>query len=264
VTERSTPDVDVALRALATTLEIPAPPDYAARVLVRLDEGTRSDRRLRLVRVPKLLVAAAAVLLGTALTVAVPASRHELASWFGFSGIDIRVEPSSSSSLPPTPAPLAAGQRITLERARIVTAGRLTLPDGSAPDQIFLRRDHSATVITLAFRHADGLRPTPDTGFALIVTEIFDAGSPLMEKMVHTGAQATEVEVRGHPGVFIVGPQEIITVDRTRTSNGMQVVHEVAARSSANSLIWGDASGTYRLEGDFDRTTALRVAETLR
>jgi len=254
-------EIDEALRALAPTLDVPPPPDYAALVLARLTEDARSGRPRR-VRIPRLLVAAATVLLTTAVTVAVPASRHALASWFGFSGIDIRTATSSSSPLPPGPAPLTAGRRTTLRHAIVASADRLRVPAGvPAPGRVFVRPDDGATVVTLAYRTVTGLDPTPDTGFALIVTEIFDAGHPVMEKLLHTGARAASVEIDGRAGVFIEGPQEIINLER-RMSHGMQVVHEVAPRSSANTLIWGDAAGTYRLEGDFTRARAIELANS--
>src|SRR5256885_100665 len=60
--------------------------------------------------------------------------------------------------------------------------------------------------------------PTADTGYALILTEIANAGHPLFEKILGTNTSAIMVTVARHPGVFINGPQEIITIDPSRPS----------------------------------------------
>jgi hypothetical protein len=260
------------LRALAGTLVLP-PPDYAERVLRQLAEpagearpgGVRRPVMRRSTTLRRFVTAVAAVLVAAVVTLAVPASRHAVASWFGFAGIDIRVAPTESTSAPITPAPLAAGTRVTLDQAQRASSHRLRLPASlPAPDQVFLRRDGAALIVTVAYRSASTLKPTPDTGFALIVTEIFDAGDPVIEKLLHSGALATAVLVSGRSGVFIEGPQEIITLDHSRMSNGSPVAHEVAARASANTLIWGNGTTTYRLEGDFTQPVALGLATSLR
>jgi hypothetical protein len=271
---RSRNDLEEALRALAPTIEVPPTPDYAERVTRQLaDEANRSRSRSRISRswiaashrMRRFVVAAALVLIAMAVTVAVPGTRHALASWLGFKGIEIRTAPSRASTAAVTPAPLAAGPQVTVQQAQRAATNRIALPANlQPPDRTFLRRDGAALVVTLAYRRASTLKPTPDTGYALIVTEIFDAGDPVLEKLLHTGATTTSVHIRGRPGVFIEGPQEIINIDHSRTNHGMDVVHEVDPRASANTLIWSDSNGTYRLEGDFTRQTALDLAGSFR
>ena len=271
---RSREDLENALRALAPMIDIPPPPDYAGRVLHQLAAeanpsrpGTRISRSWIAAshRMRRFAVAAALVLVAVVVTVAVPGTRHALASWLGFSGIEIRTAPSRSSTVQVTPAPLSAGPQVTLRQAQRTATNRIALPANlQPPDDTFLRRDGAALVATLAYRKASTLRPTPDTGYALIVTEIFDAGDPVLEKLLHTGATTTAVLVDGRPGVFIEGPQEIINLDHSRTDHGLDVVHEVAPRASANTLIWSDSNGTYRLEGDFTRQVALDLADSFR
>jgi len=271
---RSREYLEKALRALAQTIDVAPPPDYTERVVRQLaDEATPSRSSSRITRsriatshrMRRFAVAAALVLIAGVVTVVVPASRHALASWLGFTGIDIRTAPSRASTVQVTPAPLAAGRQVTLQQAQRAATNRIALPANlQLPDRTFLRRDGAALVVTLAYRKASTLKPTPDTGYALIVTEIFDAGDPVLEKLLHTGATTTSVGVHGRPGVFIEGPQEIINLDHSRTDHGMDVVHEVAPRASANTLIWSDSKGTYRLEGDFTRQAALDLADSFR
>jgi hypothetical protein len=263
-------DVEVALHELAGVLEVSPPPDYATLVQRRLESAPRPRFVVvRARRTSRLLVAAAALLAALVTTVAVPATRHALASWFGFSGIDIRTAPSTLPPLPPpstpmlTPSELGLGTRTTLAGARSASADRLKLPAGLGSPRAFVYSDEGATVVTLAYRHAPGLRPTPDTGFALLITEVFDAGQPVLEKLLHTGATTSEVTVHGQRGVYIRGPQEIMDLDPTRTRNGQEVVHEVAPRASANTIIWSDRDATYRIEADMSRSVALALARGL-
>ena len=216
-------------------------------------------------RMRRFAVAAAFVLVAVVVTVAVPGTRHALASWLGFKGIEIRTAPTRTSTVQITPAPLAAGSQVTLQQAQRAATNRIALPATlQPPDRTYLRPDGTALVVTLAYRRASTLKPTPDTGYALIVTEIFDAGDPVLEKLLHTGATTTSVQIHGRPGVFIKGPQEIINLDHSRTDHGTDVVHEVEPRASANTLIWSDSNGTYRLEGDFTRQAALDLADSFR
>ena len=258
-----TVDLEQSLRALAETLQHGEAPDYAPRVVSRLSDRPRVPVRPG----RRLLIAAALVLAALVTTVAVPAGRHALASWLGFSGIDLRRVPNSSPlPVPTAPQPIDAGRLVPLDEARAMAGNHtIALPAGlPTPDRVYLRRDHTAIVVTLAYRHAPGLHPTIDTGYSLIVTELFDAGYPLYQKLLHTGAHTSTVQVDDQPGLFIAGPQEIITVDTTRQDHGSDTVHDVAARTSANTLIWNRAGTTYRIEGDFDRRTALALGGLFR
>jgi hypothetical protein len=256
-------DLEQSLRACAEMLQPTEAPDYATRILPRLAERPRNFVR----PARRLLIAAALVLAAVVTTVAVPAGRHALASWLGFSGIDVRRVPAGSAlPVPTAPQPLDAGRLVTLNEAQ-ATAGKhtLALPEGlSRPDRVYVRRDHAAIVVTLAYRHAPGLHPTIDTGYSLIVTELFDAGYPLYQKLLHTSAVRSTVQVGGLPGLYIAGPQELITLDTTRQDHGSDTVHDVAARTSANTLMWSSAAATYRIEGDFTRRAALALGVSFR
>jgi hypothetical protein len=264
---RSRAEIEDALRQLAATIDTPTAPDYAEHVVRQLAGGTRAHARgLRAVRgTRRLLLAAAIVLITASVLAVVPGTRHAIASWFDFSGIKIHTEPGRSTlAAPTTPAPLAAGNQATLAEAQHAAANRIAMPQQlPSPTRVYMRRDGAALVITLAYRTAPALKPTPETGYALIVTEIFDAGEPVLGKIVHTGAATQQVTVRGNPGVFIQGPQEIINIDHTRTIHGSDVVHEVEPRASANTLIWSDHVATYRIEGTFTLDQAVSLASTL-
>ena len=271
---RSKAEIEQELRDLARALDTPAP-DYSKRVLRALaahgQEPAPVTRRVpgRILspRARRILIAAVVFLIATAVTIAVPDSRRALASWFGFAGIEIRHAPIRTSPPPAAglPVPLHAGAKVTLADVRAAMAGQLKLPAAlPAPTNVYLRRDRAAVIVTLAYTTAPHLRPTTDTGYALILTEIANAGHPLFEKILGTNASAVVVTVARDAGVFINGPQEIITVDPSRPSQGQPALHEIAARSSANTIIWRHGSITYRLEGDFSRHVAVALASTIR
>ena len=271
---RSKADIERELQDLARTLNAPAH-DYSDQVLRALAAHSQEPAPVThrppgaglSPRARRILIAAVAVLIAIAVTIAVPGSRRALASWFGFAGIEIRHAPIRTSPPPAAglPVPLHAGAKVTLAEARAAIAGQLQLPAAlPAPTAVYLRRDRAAVVVTLAYATAPRLRPTADTGYALILTEIANAGHPLFEKIIGMNARAVVVTVARDPGVFINGPQEIITVDPSRPSQGQPTVHEVAARSSANTIIWRHGSITYRLEGDFSRRAAVALASTIR
>jgi hypothetical protein len=270
---RSHLDLENDLRALASTIEV-SPPDYAGPVLQRLADPTDAAR-LAVARhgpgpstaMRRFVAAAVVLLVAAAVTIAVPSSRQAVASWFAFTGVDVRSGPSQSIPRPvnpATPAPLAAGSRVTLDQAQRATTDRVRVPANLAPpDHVFLRRDGAAVIVTIAYRTASTLTATSDTGYALLVTEIFDAGEPVLRKMLEESATATAVRVNGMAGVFIAGPQQVVMLDYSRTSHGQPTLHEVSARASANTLIWADGA-TYRLEGDFTQPVALALSEALR
>jgi hypothetical protein len=274
---RTPRELEDALRTIGRALETAAPTDYPERVLARLahqaGEEVHRDARTSLApargwRGTRVLTAAAAVLvIAIVLTVANPGARRAVASWFGFAGVDIQ----SSPTVPPAPsrptgAPgLHAGGEVTLAEAQRASRFRVQEPASlRSPDDVFLRRDAGSVVVTLAYRTAAGLERTSATRYALILTEIYDAGDPILRKILSSGATAVAVRVDEDRGVYLRGPQEIITLDHSRTSHGMSVVHEVAARASANTLIWGHGTTTYRLEADFSQREAILLAESLR
>jgi hypothetical protein len=252
----STAELDGALRELAASFEV-TPPDYAERVTAQLAERQAAPPvRANAIRRRSLLLAAA-VLVALGL-VGVPSTRHAIASWFSFGGVEIRYAPPTSPLPSPTePGALDAGVPVTLQTARQETGGRLVFARGLPAPRAYLLHEGDGVAITLAYRRAPGLHPSADTGYALIVTEIFDAGRPIYEKILHTGATATSVRVNGRRGVFIAGPQELVT------GNLSGNVHVIEARASANTLIWSDGAATYRVEAEVSQGGALELAKLL-
>jgi hypothetical protein len=272
--DRDRDRLDGELRRLAASIETPTPTDYPERVRRALaaaapSPAPRARRSLRRGALRRVAVAATAVVALVAVALAVPTSRHALASWFGFPGIEI----SRGHGQPPppprstvSPSLVGAGTRVSLFTAQRAMGRSLRLPAALAsPTNVLLDRDNRAVVVTIAYRSAFGLRPTPHTGYALVVTEIGFAGQPLFEKILQPGASASAVTVAGaHPGAFIAGPQAILSLDPSRTDNGQPTLHAIAPRTSANTLIWNDGTVTFRIEGDFRQQEALGIADRFR
>ncbi|MGN6790834.1 MAG: hypothetical protein ACTHJW_00450 [Streptosporangiaceae bacterium] len=266
-------DTERQLRDLAQAIDTGAP-DYSERVLRVLAAQDRRPARanqhgpgnVRRVTRRRVLTAIAVLLVASAVAIAIPGSRRALAQWFGFSGITIQHTKQTPTPPPSTalPVPLHAGNKVTLGRASVAMAGQLTLPARlPAPSSVYLRRDGGAVVVTLAYSTAPHLLPTADSGYALILTEIARAGRPLFMKMLGPGAKAKYVTVRGNRGVYLDGPQQIVTVDYAHPRGGQPQVHEISARTSADTIIWSNGATTFRLEGDFGRRAAVLLAGTV-
>jgi hypothetical protein len=270
---RDRDDLDRALRRLAGALETPTPEDYPERVRRVLAAGrppseVRAPRRATAGALRRIAIAAGAVVLLALVTLAVPAGRHAIASWFGFPGIEISQGDgrTASQSRPTTPAPYGVGTPVSLAAARQAMGRSLRLPAPlPAPSEVLLSRDDGAVVVTIAYRAAFGLAPTDSTGYALVVTEIGFAGEPLFQKILQPGASASAVTVAGRdPGAFIAGPQSILSLDASRLRHGQPTLHDIAPRASADTLIWNDGAVTYRIEGDFHRQEAVEIADVFR
>ena len=240
---RSKADIERELQDLARALDTPAP-DYSGRVLRTLAAHTqepaplphRPSWRILSPRARRILIAAIAFLIAVAVTIAVPGSRRALASWFGFAGIEIRHAPIRTSPPPAAglPMPLHAGAKVTLTDAHAAMAGQLWLPATlPAPTAVYLRRDRRAVVVTLAYATAPHLHPTADTGYALILTEIANAGHPLFEKILGTNTSAIMVTVARHPGVAL-------------ESGGNRLPGSTARRKSSPSTPPGPARDSQR------------------
>jgi hypothetical protein len=265
---RNRHDLEDRLRGLAASIETPTATDYPDRVRRALAAGPSARPRRALRPAVRRLAIAAVAVVAIVVALVVPASRSAIASWFGFAGIEIHhgSAPATTSAGPAPTPPFGAGDPVSLATAERAMGRSLRLPSSlGRPDDVLLTRDQGAVVVTAGYRSAFGLPPTRDTGYALLVTEIGNAGDPLFQKILDTDAKALAVTVAGrHPGVYIAGPQWIITLERTPDAQGESSVHEVDPRTSANTLIWSDGRITYRIEGEFSQHTALGVASRFR
>jgi hypothetical protein len=235
-------DLDLALRELGRHVAFPPTPDLASGVRRQLGER----RRIWWQRPLVIALAVLGVAIGAVL--AVSPARTAVLDWLGIRGARItRVE-----KLPPAPAVgnLDLGPRITLREARR-RAPWLLVPNAEgvgAPDLVSFSAAIPGGKITLLW----GTR----RDVHLLLTEF--RGEAIIEKLVEPGAKVELLQVDGSRGAWIGGSHVLVYRDR----NGL--VREDTSRLAGKTLLWQRGQVTLRLEGDFSKQEALRIARSAR
>jgi hypothetical protein len=235
-------ELDLALRELGRHVEFPPTPDLASGIRRRLGER----RRIWWQRPAVVALAVLGVAIGAVL--AVPPARTAMLDWLGIRGARItRVE-----KLPPAPAVgnLDLGRRLTLAEARR-RAPWLLVPSAEgvgAPDLVSFSAAIPGGKITLLW----GTR----RDVHLLLTEF--RGEAFVEKLVEPGAKVELLPVDGSRGAWVGGSHVLVYRDR----NGL--VREDTSRLAGKTLLWQRGQVTLRLEGDFSKQEALRIARSAR
>jgi hypothetical protein len=235
-------ELDLALRELGRHVAFPPTPDLASGVRRRLGER----RRIWWQRPLVIALAVLGVAIGAVL--AVPPARTAVLDWLGIRGARItRVE-----KLPPAPAVgnLDLGRPITLAEARR-RAPWLLVPSAEgvgAPDLVARSAQVPGGKITLLW----GTR----RDVHLLLTEF--RGEAFIEKLVEPSAKVELLQVDGSRGAWVGGSHVLVYRDR----NGL--VREDTSRLAGKTLLWQRGQVTLRLEGDFSKQEALRIARSAR
>ena len=251
--------------------------------------GTVKSRLSRaLGRLRHRLVAAAviALLILLGLT-AHPATRGVIADRLGIVGIRIthvpfRSDPPSAGSSdvgrgtddPSVAVPtgltsaqlalrLSLGEPVTLDEARTRVRYTLLLPTDRSlgpPDDAFVTHAIPEGQVSLVYRRRAGLPPTRETGVALLLSQFRGSLDPeLYAKMAGSNTRIERVLVNGAEGVWLEGAPHSVMI---RGASGQMLADNV--RLAANVLGWTRNGLTIRLEGAFDKETALRIANSVR
>jgi hypothetical protein len=237
-------DLAAELRALAGWIDVPPPPDVRHGVRTAIENGGRRWS-------PRLVAAAIAVAVALVL-VGLPQGRaamaHAVDRVLRFAGIEIE---HGQPVLPPTPSPLPSVRSVALDEARRLAAFPIRVPaDLGAPDRVELA-DPGPTgaprVVTLFYRDGtlrlDEFEGELDLGF---VKQIQD---PDPEWLQLDAARYA---------VWLPTTHAIEYVDR------QGVRHHETTRLAGPTLVWQDATVTYRLEGLTSRDDAVGIARTVR
>jgi hypothetical protein len=222
------------LVALGAGLRFPDADALADDVVVAI--GRPAARRPRWRR--PLLVAAAIVLLVSAVVVTVPDSRHAVARWLGLERLPVEVvgslPPASRAELGPA-LPLADAAA----RAGVVPYLATTLGDPVAV--------HAPGGRYVAVRYDDG-------GTAVVVTTLPGRLDDVaFRKLVASGVQVTDVDVGDDAGVWITGEPHVFLYEAR--DGGI-----AEARPAADTLAWQEGDVIIRVEGDIPLARALAVA----
>jgi hypothetical protein len=239
-------ELERALVGVGRELDVPEAPDLVPGVLAAIApqrEAPRPRRRWALA-----VALALVALLGA--TLAIPEARSAFLSIFEVGGERIEVV----EDLPDIPVSedleSTLGERVTLEEAQRRSGFPLRKLD-EAPDRVYVG-DRG----TVWFVYGDPEHPR----LLVSQTPFVDVDAPaLLKKLADGGTTIEPVTVGDARGVFLSGePHFFFYLDQ----NGRIV--EDSAHLARDVLLWDEGGVGYRIEGDFDREDALRLARTLR
>jgi hypothetical protein len=134
------------------------------------------------------------------------------------------------------------------------------LPAVPGPVEAFVDAAPDGGVLSLVYDPRAGLPPTVTTGAGMLVTEF--RGDLLPEYLTKVAPQATTVErlrIDGHRAVWIAGAPHFFVF---RAPGGDVVERDLQV--AQNVLLIERGPVLVRMEGAFDRDTAVRLAGTLR
>jgi hypothetical protein len=197
------------------------------------------------------IAVAVVVLAAFAATLAIPDARSALFRVLHIGGERIELVDDLPDVSPTGPdLDVVLGRRVTLEEARR-NAGFDIRELDEAPDRVYLGERGTVWL----------LYGTPERVRLLVAQTplLFVEESLILKKLAGPGTQIEQVAVDGSTGFFLAGePHLVLLLD----ANG-QVVEE-SLRLAKNVLIWETGGVAYRLEGDFGKEDALRLAASLR
>lgn len=220
--------LDGDLRALAADLRVPEPgPALTGAVLARVAAPPRRGR------VRWVVVAAVALLLAALAASPVGA---KVVDWFDFHGVMVRDRGSDLPGSPTVPSEPSA----SLEDAAFdpLMPAELGPPDGVSVGE-------AGHLVSMSWSTADG---------TVRVDEIDAAVDPYFWK---TAADARLVTVGGRSAMWFPTPHELVVAP----SDGPTATY--APRLAAQTLVLPVGGVTVRIEGTFDLTRAVAIAETL-
>jgi hypothetical protein len=256
-------DLEQRLVLLQAEIDWPATPTLAARVRARIATPVPTRRPWFLNR---LALAAAAVLVVLAALITYTPSREAIANFINLHTIFTRVNQL------PTPSPLPSGpigKRLglgdptTLAQAQSKVSWHIVAPASlDRPDEVYLQLPPEGPPqgeVTLVYKSRPGLKPSGETGAAVLITEANGAvDTQMFGKMLGEGTTLEEVTVNGHHGYWISGQPHIFFFIDASGQFRMETM-----RLATNTLIIDDNGTVVRIEGDLTKAQALGIAASL-
>ena len=183
-------------------------------------------------------------------TLAIPDARSAFLRIFDIGGERIEIVEDLPEIPVTTDLEITLGERVSPEEAQRRSEFELReLED--APDRVYVGPRG-----TVWFLYGTPERPR----LLVSQTPLLEPDAPaLQKKLAGIDTDVELVDVGGAPGAFLSGePHFLFLLDE----QGNAV--EDSARLAENVLVWSEGGAAYRLEGEFDRDDALRLARTLR
>jgi hypothetical protein len=235
-------ELELQLRELGRELDLPAGPDLAPAVLVRLEGRPFPWRRAAVLALAVLAVAIAAAF-------AVPQARTTILHWFHIGGATIeRVE-----TLPPAVERSQAGglgRPMSLREAERAVGFHLLLPPYKCcgPGRVYVLGDSMATVILRIGKNHRAL-----------LSEFPSFGEITLKKLTIGETRLEWVELGGRAAAWIHGGTHALKYFDKRLG-----VREKAVLIHGNVLIWVQGRLTLRLEGRLTKAEALFWARQIK
>ncbi|MBS1877911.1 MAG: hypothetical protein JST31_00205 [Actinobacteria bacterium] len=254
------PDLEQQLRRLGESVDYPSTPALAPRVGAELRAAAtrpadrRRPTRLRLA----LLIAAAVLLLAAAAAAAVPATRHALLELLSLRGESVERVPALPANARARPG-WRLGHPTTLAAAsRRLSFTPLMPRSVGDPNGVFLDSQVPGHSLNLTYPPQAGLPRSRLTGVGLLVAELNgDLAPTSFGKLVPRGARVERFTIDGHLALWVDG----LHVFFFKAAD--HVFHVDRSRLAANALLIQRGNVLVRLEGGFDKATAVAIARTL-
>jgi hypothetical protein len=266
-------ELEKRLVELGAHLDLPAAPPLAGRVGAQLGEAERAGARRRLpvgARSPRarpavprrrlaLLVALAVLLLAAGAVAAVPSARHTLLELLGLRGETIERVPKLPEDVKAKPG-WKLGKPTTLAAARHGLVFEPLLPGGIAgPNGVFLDPSILGGALNLTYPPQPGLPRSRLTGVGLLVNELEGQAAPgFYGKMVPPGARIERFRLDDQFAVWIEGLHAFVYKPHADFT-----FHTDRSRLAADALVVQHDNVMVRLEGKFDKATAVAIARSL-
>ena len=245
------PELEHQLHALAQEVEFPPAPDLAWAVAARLREPRSARPPLG-----RALALAAIWSLATA-GVVVAAARPAADALLNASLSGVTIERTNEPPPTPTVRDLNLGGRADATGVAGLPFTPLAPAIPGGPSAVGVR-NHAE--LNLVYAPRPGLPPTRTTGAGLLVTEFRgDLAPEYLGKILPQATSVERLEIRGAPAAFISGAPHFFFFrgpDGGVTESDLQIAQNVILVQVGNVLV--------RMEGAFDRDTAVRLAGTLR
>jgi hypothetical protein len=236
-------ELELALRELGAEVAWPQTPDLAGPVRRRIEAEPEARFKAR-----RLALALAVLAVAVGAVMAVPPARTAILDWLGFGGVEIR----RVAELRQVPAEgrLVLGQRVSLERARVLAGHPVLVPDEEGferPNAVYVDRTAPGRPVALVYGPLG--RPR------LLVLQF--RAAPLIEKALLGETRVEQVSVGAERGLWIEGPRHEFFY---QTGVGQPV--RDTQRLAGNTLLWMRGTLTLRIEGDLSKEEAIRIAES--
>jgi hypothetical protein len=254
--------LEAALRDVSRHLAWLPTPDLAPAVRLQIERGADvvplPRRRVRQAAV----VAAAALFVVLAGTLALsPGLRAAILRFFTLPGVTIEVDRTAppEASPPAVGAEPFLGMRVALDEARRQVSFPVAVPaELGQPDEVYLLGGGERALVTLAYREAPGVPVDPETGYAVLLTQLAGRPSEDLIKKTDVETRVVPVTVNGQQGYFVEG-EHLVYV---RVPGADPIPDE--PRIAGNTLLWTRGPVTLRLEADVPLDRALDLARSVR